>query len=389
MTKTDVLIIGAGAAGLMCALTAGSNGRKVVLTEHTEKPGKKILISGGGRCNFTNIYATHENFLSDNPDFCRSALSRYSPQDFIQLVTKHGIKFHEKKLGQLFCDGSSKQIVEMLLKECRESGVIINCGEKVISVSKPDRFEITTSNDKYSASSLVVATGGISIPKMGATGFGYDLAKQFGLRLTRIKPGLVPFILPVKVRNLLSRISGVSADTIVSVKGFSFRENTLVTHRGLSGPAILQASSYWEEGDRISINFLPDTIFASLIEQNRSRKIVLGNFLSGMLPQSLISAIVPVDILAKSLNQISNIEIKKLNSILCEHEFYPTGTEGFDKAEVTCGGVDTRELSSKTMEAVKVNGLYFIGEAVDVTGWLGGYNFQWAWASGVAAGKNC
>ncbi len=389
MIKIDVLIIGAGAAGLMCALTAGSKGRKVVLIEHTEKPGKKILISGGGRCNFTNIYAAHDNFLSDNPDFCRSALARYTPQDFIQMVTNHGITFHEKKLGQLFCDGSAKQIVEMLLKECRESDVKINCGEKVISVSKPDRFEITTSNDQYSATSLIIATGGISIPKMGATGFGYDIARQFGLGLTDIKPGLVPFILPDKTRNLLSKISGVSADTIVSLNNIAFRESTLITHKGLSGPAILQASSYWNEGDEISVNFLPDNNLVTLIEDSRMRKTILGNFTSVLLPQSLISVIVPDNVLTKSMNQISNAEIKSLYSLLCEHTFHPIGTEGFDKAEVTCGGVDTRELSSKTMEAVKVKGLYFIGEVVDVTGWLGGYNFQWAWASGVAAGKSC
>lgn len=389
MKTTDVVIIGAGAAGLMCAFTAGRLGRKVILIEHTEKPGKKILISGGGRCNFTNIYAAPENFLSDNPDFCRSALAKYTPQDFIQLVSEHGIKFHEKKLGQLFCDGSSKQIVEMLLKECRDSNVKINCGEKVVSVTKQDRFEISTSSGQYSASSLIIATGGISIPKIGATGFGYEIAKQFGLRLTQIKPGLVPLILPAKVRSQFSNISGVSADTIVSVNNTAFRENTLITHKGLSGPAILQASSYWDKGDQISINFLPDKDFSLFLEQNRARKITLLNFLAGVLPHSLISVIIPEQMLTKSINHVSNVEIRNLISTLCEHKFRPTETEGFDKAEVTCGGVDTKELSSKTMESTKVKGLYFIGEAVDVTGWLGGYNFQWAWASGVAAGKNC
>jgi len=387
VTKTDIIIIGAGAAGLMCALTAGQHGRKVIILEHAEKPGKKILISGGGRCNFTNVYASHENFISDNPHFCKSALAGYTPDDFIQLVTKHGIKFHEKKLGQLFCDSSARQIVDMLLKECGNSDVKLNSSERVVSISKDENFLITTNKDHYSSESVVIASGGVSIPKMGATGFGYDIARQFGHRITATKPGLVPFLLPEKERKRFSEISGVSADTIVAVGKMSFRENTLFTHRGLSGPAMLQASSYWSEGMVLRVNFLPDMDLTNILEKNRSSKITLGNFLSGMLPQRFVSVIVPENIAAKALNQISNAELKEIALILHDYNFYPSGTEGFDKAEVTCGGVDTRELSSKTMESTKVKGLFFIGEVVDVTGWLGGYNFQWAWASGYAAGR--
>ena len=385
--KTDVIIIGAGAAGLMSALTAGQHGRKVIIIEHAEKPGKKILISGGGRCNFTNIYSSHENFISGNPHFCKSALAGYTPDDFIQLVTRHGIKFHEKKLGQLFCDSSARQIVEMLLKECGDSGVKLNCNERVVSISKDENFLITTNKDQYSSESVVIASGGVSIPKMGATGFGYDIARQFGHRITETKPGLVPFLLPEKERKRFSEISGVSADTIVAVGKMSFRENTLFTHRGLSGPAMLQASSYWSEGMVLRVNFLPDMDLTTILETNRSSKISLGNFLSGFLPQRFVSIIVPENIAAKTLNQISNAELKEIVSILHDYNFCPSGTEGYDKAEVTCGGVDTRELSSKTMESNKVKGLFFIGEVVDVTGWLGGYNFQWAWASGYAAGE--
>jgi predicted Rossmann fold flavoprotein len=387
VTRTDTIIIGAGAAGLMCAMTAGQHGRKVIILEHAEKPGKKILISGGGRCNFTNIYASHENFISDNPHFCKSALAGYTPDDFIQLVTKHGINFHEKKLGQLFCDGSAKQIVEMLLKECGNSDVKLNCSERVVSISKDENFLITTNKDQYLSESVVIATGGMSIPKMGATGFGYDVARQFGHRITRTKPGLVPFLLPEKERKRFSEISGVSADTVVSIDKMYFRENTLFTHRGLSGPAMLQASSYWNEGKVLRVNFLPDTDLVSVLEENRSSKITLGNLLSGLLPQRLVSVIVPEKVTAKTLNQISNAELNEVVLTFHDCSFYPSRTEGFEKAEVTCGGVDTRELSSKTMESTKVKGLFFIGEVVDVTGWLGGYNFQWAWASGYAAGR--
>lgn len=387
VTKTDVIIIGAGAAGLMCALTAGQHGRKVIILEHAEKPGKKILISGGGRCNFTNIYASHENFISENPHFCKSALAGYTADDFLQLVNKHGIKFHEKKLGQLFCDGSARQIVDMMMKECSDSGVKLNCNERVVSISKDENFLITTNKDQYSSESVVIASGGVSIPKMGATGFGYDIAQQFGHRITMTKPGLVPFLLPVKERKRFSEISGVSADTIVTAGKMSFRENTLFTHRGLSGPAMLQASSYWNEGMVLRVNFLPDIDVVNVLEKNRSSKITLSNFLSGLLPQRFISVIIPENMSAKTLNQISNAELNEIALILHCYSFYPSGTEGFDKAEVTCGGVNTRELSSKTMESTKVKGLFFIGEVVDVTGWLGGYNFQWAWASGYAAGR--
>ncbi len=383
----QVIIIGAGAAGLICAIEAGKQGRKVLVIEHAEKVGKKILISGGGRCNFTNIYSKPENFISNNPHFCKSALARYTPQDFISLVKKHKIKYHEKKLGQLFCDGSAKEVVNMLLEECKEAGVevLVNC--KVTKTEKNEKFTVQTNNGEYLSDSLVIATGGISILKMGATDFGYKIAEQFGLKLTEIKPGLVPLSWNKHDLKLFADLSGVSIDSVVSYKKVSFRENILFTHKGLSGPAILQISSYWKKGEPISINLLPEINIAEELNANSSSRILLDNFLSLYMPKRFAEKWCEINFQSKPINQLNDKEIAFISLKLHKWQIIPSGTEGFEKAEVTCGGVDTEELSSKTMECKKIKGLYFIGEAVDVTGWLGGYNFQWAWASGYAAGQ--
>ena len=381
------IIIGGGAAGLMCAIETGKRGRKVLVIEHAEKVGKKILISGGGRCNFTNIYAKPENFLSDNPHFCKSALARYTPQDFISLVEKHKIKYHEKKLGQLFCNGSSKEIIDMLLDECRVTGVeiLVNC--KVSRIARTEEFIVSTNLGEFTADSLVIASGGISIPQMGATDFGHKTAKQFGLKLTEIKPGLVPLTWSKKDLSLYGELSGVSIDSIVSYNKISFRENFLFTHKGLSGPAILQISSYWQKGKPITINLLPEINLTDELSKNSSSRMLLDNFLSLHLPSRFTEKWCEINFPSKPINKLSEKEIEFISGRLHKWQIIPSGTEGFEKAEVTCGGIDTDELSSKTMESKKVKGLYFIGEAVDVTGWLGGYNFQWAWASGFAAGQ--
>jgi len=380
----DVIIIGAGAAGLMCAIESGKRGRKVLVIEHAEKIGKKILISGGGRCNFTNLYAKPENFISENPHFCKSALARYTPQDFISLVDKYNIKYHEKKLGQLFCDGSAKEIVYLLQSECDNNGVGIKVNCNVTKISKDNTFQIITNQGELSCDSLVIATGGISIPKMGATDFGYKTAKQFGLNITNIKPGLVPFTFK---KWKYGGLSGVSVDSLVSCNNISFRENILFTHKGLSGPAILQISNYWNPGDSIIINLLPDRNFEEILQKNKSGRIMLDNFLSQHLPKRLAEKFCEMYFPAKQLYKLSETIFPEIAEKIHNWKLKPSGAEGFEKAEVTCGGVDTDELSSKTMECKKVKGLYFIGEAVDVTGWLGGYNFQWAWASGFAAGQ--
>lgn len=384
MMYYDVIIIGAGAAGLMCAIEAGKRGRKVLVIEHAEKLGKKILISGGGRCNFTNANTQPGNFISSNPHFCKSALARYTPNDFIVLVEKHGIKYHEKKPGQLFCDGPAKQIVSMLIDECDDAGVnvIVNC--EVKRIIKEEIFHLATSEGEFESDSLVIATGGISIPQMGATDFGYKTAKQFGNKVTKTVPGLVPFTLKEKA---FSELSGISVDSTVSCNGISFRENILFTHKGLSGPSILQISNYWNEGDEITINLLPDNNIGELLAENPASKMELVNFLSKLFSKRFAEKWCDLYFKSKPLNQLKEKEISVISEKLHNWKIIPNGTGGFGKAEVTKGGIDTDELSSKTMESKKVKGLYFIGEVVDVTGWLGGYNFQWAWASGFAAGQ--
>ena len=384
----DVIILGAGAAGLMCGARAGQRGKRVLVLEKAEKPGKKILISGGGRCNFTNIGAGPANYLSGNPHFAKSALARYTSRDFLELVESYGIAWHEKTLGQLFCDGSSKQIVEMLLEECAKGDFEVRCNAEVSAVEHEDgRFAVMASGQVVTAASLVIATGGPSIPKMGATGFAYDLARQFGLKVVEPRPALVPLTLGGE-EVLFREISGVSAPVVASAGKASFPEAALFTHRGLSGPSILQVSSYWKPGEEVAIDFLPDRSGDWLLGAKRDNpRATMRSTLREALPDRL------ADILAEKLGvetEFGNASDKTLRAAqerLKRWTFRPNGTEGFAKAEVTVGGIATSELSSKTMEAKKVPGLYAIGEAVDVTGWLGGYNFQWAWASGVAAGE--
>ncbi|OUS05244.1 hypothetical protein A9Q96_12365 [Rhodobacterales bacterium 52_120_T64] len=384
----DTIILGAGAAGLMCALTAGQRGRRVLLLDHADKAGKKILISGGGRCNFTNTDTRHECYLSQNKHFAKSALSRYSPDDFRELVEHHGIAWHEKTLGQLFCDVSAKQILAMLLKECADGQVEILLKHKVDTIRHVNGEYLVEGNGKTAhAASLVVATGGPSIPKMGATSFAYDAARQFGLKVVEPTPALVPFTLSHD-EQLFRALSGVSTDVIVRCGKIEFREAALFTHKGLSGPAILQISSYWKNGQSIGVDFLPDLSSGWLIETKRTRprshfRAVLGQHLPDRLTQVLAER---VNLIGELANQSDKL-LAKIENKLSNWIFIPNGTEGFAKAEVTLGGVDTNGLSSKTMEAKNQPGLYFIGEAVDVTGWLGGYNFQWAWASGWVAGQ--
>ena len=388
--KWDVVIIGGGAAGLFCAIEAGKRGRKVLVLEHSERVGKKIAISGGGRCNFTNIHTSPENFLSANPHFCKSALARYTPADFISLVEKHGIRYHEKKLGQLFCDGSSQQIIDLLLGECNAAKVEIRLGCQVTSLQKETSFRIETNQGTLTSSSLVIATGGLSIAPLGATDFGYRVARQFGLHIEAPRPGLVPLTLTSQVQKQLSRLSGISIDSLVSCCGQDspeFRENILITHRGLSGPAILQISSYWQRDTPVSINLLPDENVLDLLSSDQSSDMELASLLSRRLPRRFAQAWCELYADSKPLRQFNSIELVVISKKLQDMQIVPSGTEGFKKAEVTAGGVSTAELSSRTMEARRVSGLYFIGEVVDVTGQLGGYNFQWAWASGYAAGK--
>lgn len=390
--KFDAIILGAGGAGMMCAAIAGQRGKSVLLLDHAEKPGKKILISGGGRCNFTNSRTTHKNYLSQNIHFAKSALSRYSPQDFIDLVTIHKIDYHEKTLGQLFCDDSAKQIVQMLIDECEKGKVDLRCNEEIKDVTHADStFTVTTNNKTYHGASLVIATGGPSIPKMGATGFAYELARKFGLKIIEPKPALVPFTLGQN-EALFKSLSGVSTEIIARHEKTEFKEAGLFTHKGLSGPAILQISSYWKHGDPIWIDFIPQDNNNWLIEAKKQNpKRNMRKILSSKLPERLAGAL--CDHMRARVNvdsDMGNLPDKLLNSAnekLKDWKFNPNGTEGFAKAEVTIGGISTAELSSKTMEAKKVPGLFCIGEAVDVTGWLGGYNFQWAWASGFVAGE--
>ena len=402
--KVDVIIIGAGAAGMMCALTAAQRGRSVLLLDHASKLAEKIRISGGGRCNFTNLNTKPENYLSGNPHFCRSALARYTPQHFIALLDKHGIGYHEKTLGQLFCDDGSEAIIAMLKSECEAAGMrwCVPCevhkieqivsplpsGEGLGERDHAPRYAISTPRGQYTAQSLVIATGGLSIPKIGATPFGYHIAEQFGIAMTKLKPGLVPLSFAPADWQPYAELAGISLQAVVSFRKQSFRENLLFTHRGLSGPAILQISSYWEPGQSLHINLLPDCDMAELLAEQRTSRMLLSNFLAQYLPRNFAEIwCVQLDE-NKPLNQYSEKALALIAGKLHDWQITPSGTLGYAKAEVTCGGVDTRALSSKTMQANDVPGLYFIGEVTDVTGQLGGYNFQWAWASGYAAGQS-
>jgi predicted Rossmann fold flavoprotein len=384
----DVIVIGAGAAGMMCAATAGQRGRKVLIIDHASKLAEKIRISGGGRCNFTNLDVKPSNYVSQNPHFCRSALARFTPNDFLALVYKHGINFHEKTLGQLFCDDSAQQIIDMLQQECRDGGVAWAMPCKVNSISYDGVYWLDTANGQFSADSLVIASGGLSIPQIGATGFGYEVAKQFGLNVTPLAPSLVPLTFAAEDIERLQPLSGISLEATVSCNGASFREQVLITHRGLSGPAILQISNYWHPGDWLELNLLPDEdLEALLLEQRRQQDKLLANWLDQFWPHRFALAWVESHGVNKPLRQYDEREIRTLALAAHHWRFRPSGTVGYKKAEVTRGGVDTDELSSKTLESKKQPGLYFIGEVVDVTGHLGGFNFQWAWASGYAAGQ--
>lgn len=383
----DVVIIGAGAAGLMCAIEAGKRGRTVLLLEHNPKVGEKIRISGGGRCNFTNLHADHANYLSANEHFCKSALARYPTGEFIALVEKHGIAYHEKTLGQVFCNESARQIIDMLLKECSEAGVTIETECAVQEVRRGEKFELETAKGKFISDSLVIATGGLSIPQLGATNFAYALAAQFGLNVTPVRPGLVPLTFEAEDLRFFRSLSGVSLDAVVRCKGAEFRERILFTHRGLSGPAILQISSYWKEGESITLNTLPEIDALDFLTSNHQTGREIVAVLDRYLPHRFVRGWFERSGGSRPMNRYSKKELDHIARSLHGWELVPTGTEGFGKAEVTTGGIDTDELSSKTMEAKKVTGLYFVGECVDVTGWLGGYNFQWAWASGWVAGQ--
>ncbi|MFN3841642.1 MAG: NAD(P)/FAD-dependent oxidoreductase [Rehaibacterium terrae] len=386
----DALIVGGGAAGLMCALTAGRRGRRVLVVEHANRVGKKILMSGGGRCNFTNLGAGPDNYLSANPHYCKSALARYTPWDFVAMVERHRIAYHEKELGQLFCDESSKLIVRMLLEECAAAGVRIEVGCGVERVRHgPGGFHLDTARGVFSAPALVVATGGLSIPSMGATGFGYDIARQFGLNVLPTRAGLVPLTLSGKHAERFHDLSGVAFPVEARCNGQAFRNRMLITHRGVSGPAILQISSYWQPGDDLRLDLLPAVdAFDWLRRQQAARPAAeLKTVLADALPRRFAQRLCEVWLPNRPMRQFREAELRGIAAQLADWPLVASGTEGYRTAEVTLGGVDTDELSSSTMMARRVPGLFFIGEVVDVTGWLGGYNFQWAWASGHAAGE--
>jgi predicted Rossmann fold flavoprotein len=390
MRSTDVVIIGAGAAGLMCALNAAARERQVLLIDHANKAGKKILMSGGGRCNFTNLYTDPSNFCSENPHFCKSALARYSPWDFIALVARHGVPYHEKKLGQLFCDHRSRDVRDLLLEECEQAGVDLRLDTSVRQIAKTEAgYALSTDLGPVECASLVIATGGLSIPTLGATGFGYEIARQFGHHVVQTRAGLVPLIITDQLKDLCTGLSGTSVDCVVSCNHQSFRENILFTHRGLSGPAILQISSFWQLGDAVQIDLLPDRdVFAWLQRQQATRanhdlRTVLGEVFTRKMAAQLTDRW----FLSKPLKQYTAAELRDIASQLGAWQVVPAGTEGYRTAEVTLGGVDTRGVSSQTMESLRSPGLYFIGEVLDVSGHLGGFNFQWAWASGYAAAQ--
>ena len=390
MHSTDVIIIGAGAAGLMCARTAALRGRRVVLLDHANKPGKKILMSGGGRCNFTNMYTEPANFLSQNPHFCKSALARYTQWDFIEMVAKHGVPYHEKKLGQLFCDNKSSDILQMLLDECDSAGATLRMDTRIDNIEKLEHgYLLNTSAGPFQCQSLVIATGGLSIPTLGATGFGYQVARQFGHALLPTRAGLVPFTITDQLKALCTELSGTSVDCIASCNGQSFRENLLFTHRGLSGPAILQISSFWEAGDTVAINLLPDHDALTWLQQQQAERpnSELKTLLGEVFTKKMANLLADAWFVSKPMKQYTPAELAQVADKLGNWQLVPAGTEGYRTAEVTLGGVDTREVSSKTMESLKSPGLYFIGEVLDVSGHLGGFNFQWAWASAYAAAQ--
>jgi predicted Rossmann fold flavoprotein len=386
----DVIIVGAGAAGMMSAIEAGKRGRKVLLVDHYKKIGEKIRISGGGRCNFTNINTNPNKFLSQNPKFVRSALSQYTQNDFINLINKYEIKFHEKKLGQLFCDHSAQQIVEMLLKECELANVTILKEFIIKNIEKDnDQYLVSTETDQYSSESLIVATGGLSVPKIGATSFGYEIAKKFDHNIIETLPALVPLTFNEKILEICKELTGLSVEAIVSFNKVLFQEGMLFTHRGLSGPSILQISSYWKQGDNIKVNLSPKLNVYQLLEEKRklNPKFDILNIVSEILPKRLAQIICSENKVSGNISELSNKILKQLSENINSWLINPTGSEGYRTAEVTLGGVDTKELSSKTMMSNKHNNLFFIGEVVDVTGHLGGYNFQWAWSSGYVAGQ--
>ncbi|MFD2643852.1 NAD(P)/FAD-dependent oxidoreductase [Pseudomonas japonica] len=390
MHSTDVIIIGAGAAGLMCARTAALRGRRVVLLDHANKPGKKILMSGGGRCNFTNMYTEPGNFLSQNPHFCKSALARYTQWDFIEMVAKHGVPYHEKKLGQLFCDNKSSDILQMLLDECDSAGATLRMDTRIENIEKLEHgYLLNTSAGPYQCQSLVIATGGLSIPTLGASGFGYQVARQFGHNVLPTRAGLVPFTITDQLKTLCGELSGTSVDCIASCNGTSFRENLLFTHRGLSGPAILQISSFWEAGDTVEINLLPDHDALAWLQQQQAERpnSELKTLLGEIFTKKMANLLAETWFVSKPMKQYTPAELAQVADKLGNWQLVPAGTEGYRTAEVTLGGVDTREVSSKTMESLKSPGLYFIGEVLDVSGHLGGFNFQWAWACAYAAAQ--
>ena len=388
--KFDVIIIGAGAAGMMSAIEAGKRGRKVLLVDHSKKIGEKIRISGGGRCNFTNIHTNPSKFLSQNPKFVKSALSQYTQNDFINLMNKYEIKFHEKKLGQLFCDHSAQQIVEMLLKECELANVSLKKDFKVTDINQDeDQYIVKTTDEVYSSQSLIIATGGLSVPKIGATSFGYEIAKKFHLDVLETLPALVPLTFNEKILEMCKELTGLSVEAIVSFNKVLFQEGMLFTHRGLSGPSILQISSYWKEGDNIKVNLSPKLNVYQLLEEKRklNPKLDILNIISEILPKRLAQIICSENKISGNISELSNKILKQLSDAINTWIINPTGSEGYRTAEVTLGGVNTKELSSKTMMSNKYKNLFFIGEVVDVTGHLGGYNFQWAWSSGYVAGQ--
>lgn len=385
----DVIIIGAGAAGLMAAIECGKRGRRTLVLEKSKQPAEKIRISGGGRCNFTNLFASPRNFISENPRFCISALKRYTQDDFVNLVNQHGIAFHEKKLGQLFCDGSSKQIIEMLLDECALNQVEIKLGVEISKIDKPDGFLVSTNIGNLNATSVIVASGGKSIPKMGATSFGYEIAQQFGLEIIDPEPALVPLTFDGTAADKMKTLAGVAVECVVTCNQTKFAEALLFTHRGLSGPAVLQISSYWDPGGSVTVNLAPGVDMYELLNDAKTNtpKTMVSAFMAGQLPSRLLGDILEELAVSGQLANVQNKTFKKLAQRINAWSITPSGTEGYRTAEVTRGGVNTDALSSKTMEAKGVSGLYFVGEVVDVTGHLGGFNFQWAWSSGYAAGQ--